>query len=235
MNQRTESINGVKIPCDKSILELEKMLDMEMAYFNVACIALGYKGDEKSLKLLSEVLLDKDWCKRRLAIEALSYHKMAYSLKNELIKLLDDTSKYVVITTLRTIKVHCIKEAYNKVIELTKSLIEEVRKEAVECLCEVGSVDDFQLVIHIYSYDQSNQVKDVAAWFIRQRACENNWKQAVEILSKGKLARHREWALELIDIYWDESVIYIIRDLLNDKDGHVRKKANKIKNNHQYE
>jgi HEAT repeat protein len=228
MKKFPEIINGIEVPYGKDVNELESMLNAEMPSFTVACIALGYKSDIESLNILAGLLSSKDWCKRRVVVEAIGYHSMGYLLSDELISLLDDKSKYVVITTLNTISTHSIGMARLRVLHLIKSNNEEIRKEAIACLISIGEAEDFQLITQIFLRDKSKVVKDEAAWFIRKKSGVGNWGLSIDLLKQSNLARHRVWACELIELYGDDTSIKLLTEMQNDSDGHIRKIACKI-------
>jgi len=234
MNDYPKRINGIEVPYQKDISELKSMLEDKMPCFTVACIALAHKNDIDSLNILAELLSNKDWCKRRVAVEALGYHQMGHLLSERLIKLLDDESEYVVVETLWTIAIHVIDMPHNKVLGLINSSSEKIRQQAVVTLIGIGNKEDFDLITRVFLNDKSKHVKDKAARFIRECANANNWEKSVSLLKRSTLARHRVWACELIDIYGNDDELEILKEFLSDKDGHVRKKANRIINKKSY-
>lgn len=230
MREYPKIINGIEVPYEKDLIELESMLALGMPHFTVACIALAYKGDISSLDLLGNLLSNQDWCKRRVAVEAIGYHDLGYLLSNKLISLLDDKSEYVIMTTIDTIRIHRINEAHESILNLIQSKNEEIKRVAIACLKLISKDDDFNLITQIFLKDKSKFVKDEAAYFIRERATEYNFELSVNLLKQSHLARHRVLACELISIFGDEKHLNILNELKNDKDGHVRKAANKIIN-----
>jgi HEAT repeat protein len=228
MKRFPDKINGIVVPYEKDINELKSMLKEEMPYYSVACIALAHKSDIDSLNLLAEYLYDKDWCRRRMAIEGLGYHPMGYLQADNLIKFLSDKSSYVIKAALESIRVHSINKAREKVLDLIKANDEEIRKEAIACLSSIGREEDIKQIIQLFIKDSSKLVRDEAAWFMRQKSDNNNWNISVRLLKESSLARHRVWACELIGIYGDKEDTELLNQLKLDKDGHVRKVACKV-------
>jgi HEAT repeat protein len=225
MKRFPENVNGIVVPYEKDISELKSMLKEDLPYYSVACIALAHKSNIDSLNLLAECLSNKDWCRRRMAIEALACHPMGYLQSDKLINLLNDKSRYVIKATLEAIIVHSINKARDKVLDLIKSSDEEIRKEAIACLHSIGSEVDTKQIIELFIKERSKLVRDEAAWFIRQKSDNNTWSISVGLLKESNLARHRVWACELIGIYGDKEDIQLLNQLKNDKDGHVKKAA----------
>ena len=79
---KTEIINGVTVPYDKTTEELERMLySRSMSDFVVACEALSYKTDDKSFDLLERYITDKDKNKRLCILKTIFRHPSSRKLK----------------------------------------------------------------------------------------------------------------------------------------------------------
>jgi HEAT repeat protein len=228
LEKEKKLINGVRVPCEKSIEDLKLMLSKEMSYFLPACYALSDKGTDETLEILKEQLFSSDWCKRRAAVEAIAYHPKGHFLSNELIILLSDKSIYVVhaaYSTLARLKIH---EAHDKIVELLNSKDDYKRKIAISSLGELYEENDISILIKLYLTDRSKQVKDEAAWTLKKICDSTNWKAIYIVLKTGFLPRHRLWACEQIEKYGDGSYTEDLKMMLEDKDGHVRHKAFRI-------
>ncbi len=79
---RTEKINGVSVPYNQSIEELETILSTgDMSGFVVACEALSYKSDEKAFDLLRSYITHKDKYKRLCVLKTIFRHPMSKNIK----------------------------------------------------------------------------------------------------------------------------------------------------------
>lgn len=93
---KAPNINGVEVPYDASIKELKKGLDAPMKDYVVCLRALAWKENWKSFELLKNELRNKDYYRRRAALENISYHRL-WNINPYLVKeLLLDHSEYVV-------------------------------------------------------------------------------------------------------------------------------------------
>ena len=93
---KSPNINGVIVPYDASIKELKQGLNGAMKDYVVCLRALAWKEDEKSFLILKNELRNKDYYRRRAALENISYHKL-WSKEPSLVReLLLDHNEYVV-------------------------------------------------------------------------------------------------------------------------------------------
>lgn len=70
-----EIINGVIVPYDKSIEELEAMTETDdMSQFVVACEALSYKAEKKAFEILKKYSTSKDKYKRLCVLKTIFRH-----------------------------------------------------------------------------------------------------------------------------------------------------------------
>lgn len=97
------SVNGVLVPYDMSIMELKEEMNVSMAQYAAVCVALAKKKEKAACRILLGELKNKDYYKRRLALENLQmsiYWKESVSCLKE---LLYDRNVYVVRAALRGI------------------------------------------------------------------------------------------------------------------------------------
>lgn len=93
---KAPSINGVAIPYDAGISELKKGLDAPMGDYVVCLRALAWKGDSRSFSILKGELRNKDYYRRRAALENISYHRLWETSPDLVRELLLDHNEYVV-------------------------------------------------------------------------------------------------------------------------------------------
>lgn len=93
---KAPSINGVAVPYDVGITELKKGLDAPMGDYVVCLRALAWKGDARSFSILKGELRNKDYYRRRAALENISYHKLWETSPDLVRELLLDHNEYVV-------------------------------------------------------------------------------------------------------------------------------------------
>lgn len=109
-------INGVKVPYDASIKELKNGLNGEMKDYVVCLRALAWKEDWKSFAILKNELRNKDYYRRRAALENISYHRLWEISPDLLRELLLDHSEYVVKLALEILNTYTDCEVTNEVV-----------------------------------------------------------------------------------------------------------------------
>lgn len=109
-------INGVKVPYDASIKELKKGLNGAMKDYVVCLRALAWKGNWKSFDILKNELRNKDYYRRRAALENISYHKLWNTSPYLVRELLLDHSEYVVKLALRLLNTYGGCDVTNEVV-----------------------------------------------------------------------------------------------------------------------
>lgn len=113
---KSPNINGVIVPYDASIKQLKQGLNGAMKDYVVCLRALAWKEDEKSFAILKNELRNKDYYRRRAALENISYHKL-WSTEPYLVReLLLDHSEYVVKLALDILNQYPSLEVLNEVI-----------------------------------------------------------------------------------------------------------------------
>lgn len=113
---KAPSINGVKVPYDASVEELQKGLQAPMGDYVVYLRALAWKEDAKSFSILKNELRNKDYYRRRAALENISYHKLWGKSSYLVRELLLDHSEYVVKLALRLLNESSDCDMINEVV-----------------------------------------------------------------------------------------------------------------------
>ncbi|MCL1994506.1 MAG: HEAT repeat domain-containing protein [Spirochaetes bacterium] len=223
------SINGVKVPFDKSTQELFAMLDCELPLFYVACEALAYKNDVVSFEKLLSIFQDSDPYKKRIALECLGNHSMFDTATAEkyVFPCLDDSSPYIVRTAIDVLVKHRVAQSHEKIIQLLKSKDEATRECAFFALEHIGKASDFDLILSLYN-DKNKRIKNFVPYITLIFADETNWKKAYDLMQRGDHEKARLTACKLLDAFGTETEKGDASHFLHDKSGHVRNYASKM-------
>ncbi|HEX5504038.1 MAG TPA: HEAT repeat domain-containing protein [Thermomicrobiales bacterium] len=175
--------------------------------------------------MLTELTSSPDWQYRRSAAEALGYHRFGRQATSTLSRLLGDPSPYVVRTACDAVARLALHDAHDAVAALLRSSEAATRLRAVEALVALWQPDDFAPAFAAYRADSSEEMRRQAAWTLRATASEDTWQRLFEAWHRDPLPRHRVWAVELAAAFGDNEVKAQVQALTTDRDGHVRKAA----------
>ncbi|WP_257167743.1 HEAT repeat domain-containing protein [Bradyrhizobium sp. SRS-191] len=189
--------------------------------------ALVTRDDAASLAILRTAAADADQFIRRTAIEIIGRHPNGQGLRDVVLTALTDTSDYVVRASCEVIKDWAWNEAHDAVARLLRTRSPATRQVAIRALGTIWRPTDFEAVHRIYNCDADLAVKREAAWVLRAQATAADWQQLFEDLRGDDLPRHRVWACELAAAFGAPTTIPIMDTLCADRDGHVRKAAEK--------
>lgn len=178
------SINGVKVPYDASIEELKKGLKAPMGDYVVCLRALAWKGDGKSFSILKKELRNKDYYRRRAALENISYHRLWEKSPYLVRELLLDHSEYVVKLALRLLNESPDCDMINEVVIAYDFWKEntEIEKACRKYFEKKGI--DYQSLLWEYHnkmqniadegvfYKECSQKKPVGSWDEREKMAE---------------------------------------------------------------
>jgi len=221
------NINGIQVPFNKNTNELVEMLDCELPLFQVACEALSAKNDKLSFLTLVSILEDNDPFKRRIGIECLGNHVMFEKALDCLLSCLDDKSPYVVRTAIEIIVKHRVVKSREKIIRLLKARDEATREMAVAALEYIANPSDFDLVLNLYS-DKNKKIRNLAPYIVFATASGINWNKAYNLMKHSDNEKARLISCKLLYKFGTEAEKNDVKLFLQDKDGHIRKLANKI-------
>jgi len=225
MNSRKKIINGVIVPYNLGINELQTMLLKDLPSFTVSCAVLSYMGDNESLQILTDLLKLSDLCRRRLAVEAIGNHALGKLASKELLCSLDDKVEYVVRTTCNSIGKLALKQAHEKILLIIQNKKYEsyTRKLAVSCLNAIWEESDFPLIKDIFYKETSKEVVSEVAYLLKSMATKIKCEEIIQILINSPISRNKIWACELISMCGPQIYSSELEQLISDKDGHVRK------------
>ena len=225
--RRPPILNGTLIPYDSSVKELTAQLEYADSRAWAAIAALGFKDDLASLDLLVQLLTHRDWSYRYSAVLAIKNHAKVNVVLHIVRSLLHDASQYVVraaCSILAELKDYGCRDS---IIRLLSTSERDTRLSALSSLKELWAPSDIDLVISIYHSDNDEMVHRAAGFIMWENSNENNWQRLLNCFWNDPLPRHRLWACQLIGKFGDFHDHPQLVALLDNKDGHIRKAANK--------
>lgn len=225
MTQR-ETRYGLNIPNDKSVEELiELTKEKPPACWN-AYTALGNNTSDKSIYALSILLTNSDWTHVRSAIEAIGNNVKGIQLTDKLIGFLDHSNKFIVSATIKALSKLRSTKAHDKIKSLTNFENVEIRQVAIEGLSNIWLNSDFGLLLDIYKHTKNETIRKSIGFVLAEHVDKNNWRTFFDNYHKDSIARHREWSLHFACEFSNDKTL--IEPFLKDKDGHIRKRAQKF-------
>jgi HEAT repeat protein len=213
------------VPYEKDTAELLRLLSLDLPASWPAYIALAHKPEPAALEALEESAGSQDFRRRLLAVEALGMRADGAEAAPTLVALLRDESPYVVRKACEVVGKLGVGSGHTEVVRLLQSIEPATREKAVDALAELWEEGDFERLLARFEKDPSQGVRRQAAWALYRRAGPGNSKPLFDLWHPNSLHRHRGWACELAGEYGDPSCEPVLRGLLQDPDGHVRKAA----------
>lgn len=223
--RKSERLNGANIPYDSDVDLLRSQLVPPGPQAWASCWALGHHPSHEAFEVLVELTSSTNWSYRRAAAEAISFHKLGRTASELLRTLLDDISPYVIRTACESISKLELHELHDSLLPLLTSHYPYTRQTALSALATLWTPSDFEHVFSIYNNDPSSEVKKQAAQAMRSNANEENWEKLFHVWKQSSLPRHRVWACELATQFAKPGFESELRQLSEDRDGHVRKAA----------
>ena len=219
------TVNGTPIHYGTSYDELCEYLKTPGPLAWASFRALSHLGTSVSLKKLIELSQSSDWRFRRSAVDAIAYHPQAEEAIETISIALSDSSEQVVRVACEVVAKLKFIALHDNVLHLLPSNDPSTRKYAVKTLSEIWQTDDFDKVYSIFTTDKIQEVRNAAAWTLRDHATNTNWLKLFEAWWQDSLVRHRKWSCELASTFGVSQVKKELENLAFDKDGHVRKAA----------
>jgi len=227
MAKKPTTLNGIEIPYNACLTDLEKMLDKPGEKAWAAFQALTKHSSPESFNLLISYSKSSDWRFRRAAIEALTEHPRAKQAIELFIEALSDQSEYVVRTACHSAAVLNIKQAHDTIIQFLKSHNDKTKECALRTIACLWSPNDFSLVYSLFTSDLNEKIRREAAWTLRKIASEESWQILFNTWKNDTFPRHRLWACEVAYKYGTIDCRNDLEILAKDNDGHIRKAAAK--------
>ena len=226
MMTQPETRYGLEIPNDKSVEELiELTKEKPPACWN-AYTALGNNTSEKSIYALTDLLTNSDWTHVRSAIEAIGNNIRGLQLEDKLIRFLDGNNKFIVTATIKALSNLRSENSHDKIRGLINRDNVEIKQAAIEGLSNIWQVSDFDFLADYYNHQENDTIKKAIGFVLAEHVDKSNWKRFFDIYSIDTITRHREWALVFASEFSSDEKL--IAPFLKDKDGHIRKKAQKF-------
>ena len=219
---KTEIINGVTVPYDKTTEELERMLySRSMSDFVVACEALSYKTDDKSFDLLERYITDKDKNKRLCILKTIFRHPSSRKVK----KFLEES----ILSDDIWFSENGLKVAFECDIDVSDIVIfTAVNKHIKNLYCtslyilmktDINEVNFLKLVELFKSAKVSGQ-KEVLSEILFEKYLPAKAQDLFDLFSKDDFSKIRLLAVKIGKEY-----NFNIEVFKSDIDGHIRKEA----------
>ncbi len=180
----------------------------------------------KSIYALNDLLTNSDWTHVRSAIEAIGNNIRGIQLEDKLIGFLKNNNKFIVTATIKALSKLKSAKAHDIIRELINRDNIEIKQAGVEGLSNIWQITDFDFLADYYNHQDNDTIKKAIGFVLAEHVDKSNWKKFFDIYSKDVITRHREWALVFAS--WFSSDKKLIDPFLNDKDGHIRKKAQRF-------
>jgi hypothetical protein len=224
--EKPENINTVKVSYDRSLDELVALMRASEPNCWAAYPALAHLGTPDSLVILQQALNSEDWRHRRAATEWIVVHKLSIKASDDVIRLLNDSSPFVVRQACQSAAKMRLESARPYVIALLTNAVPETRWAAAYSLEFLGNETDAEKLIEVFDKDDDEEVRKAATWSLRKIVSGRTRNRIFKLFKEGGLPRYKIWACEIADKFGLSDFPEIeLRAFLNDKDGHVRKAA----------
>ena len=221
---RTEKINGVTVPYNKTNDELEIMLSSgNMSDFVVACEALSYKTDEKAFNLLKKYLNDKDRYKRLCILKTIFRHRNSTELKDFLEEsIMSDDINFAE---------NGLKNSYDYNFKISdETILTAVNKHFQSLYCTFLYVlrnlneneENFSKLVELFKKSEISGQKEVLCDILCEKYLPEKADVLFALFSNDNFSKIRLTAVKIGKEYsFDISGFY------TDSDGHVKKEATK--------
>ena len=220
---RPNSLYGLDIPYDKPVDELIQLTkEIPPVCWN-AYTALAYNDSDKAIDALSDLLTNQDWAHLRSAIEATGKNVNGLKLEDKLLGYLDNSQQFVVTAAINALSNLKSVKAHDRIKSLVKSDNIEVCKTAITALSNIWSVLDFDFLLNLDRVTKDESIRKSIGFVLAEHVDKSNWKSFFTHYDNDSIARHREWSLCFAGEFTNDKTL--IEPFLNDKDGHIRKRA----------
>jgi HEAT repeat protein len=215
----------VPILWDASVAHLCRVVNTPGPEAWAACIALGCKPEEAAFQALERSAVTDDWRYRRIAVEAMAAHPLAGARDHVFIESLDDPSPYVVGSACVAVGHYRLTAARERLVGLLKARSETTRAAALDGLQHLWVPAVYEFVLSMYLKDPSKKVRRRAARALYVDVTPDTSRHLFDLWRSDPLHHHRVWACDLARRFGDPTYTVSLEDMLDDRDGHVRKAA----------
>ena len=220
---RPDTLYGLEIPYNKPLDELVQLTREKPPLCWNAYTALAYNNSDKAINALSDLLTNQDWTHLRSAIEAIGKNSNGLKLEDKLLSFLDHSQQFVVTATISALANLKSVKAHDKIKSLTEADNAEICKTAITALSNIWSVSDFDFLLHLDRHTKDENVRKSMGFVLSEHVDKSNWNIFFTHYHNDSIARHREWSLCFAGEFANDKTL--IEPFLNDKDGHIRKRA----------
>lgn len=224
---QVETQYGLVIPYDKTLEELIQLTKEKAPLCWTAYTALAQNDSDKIISVFEILLENKDWTHIRSTIEAIGKNKYGLHFENRLIDFLNSPNTFIVTSSIKALANLRSEKSHNKIKALIDTEILEIKQTAIEGISKLWQSDDFNFLIEIDKKIANENIRKAIGFVLAEHIDKDNWKLFFEHYYKDKISRHREWSLICANQFSNDKTFLDL--FLNDSDGHIRKKANKFK------
>jgi len=189
--------------------------------------ALAQHSSTESLTELVKLAENKDWTRKRGAVEAIGEHKYGMVAEDFLIDLLNQNNDFVKKASIVALAKLKSNKAHDKIKALVNAADQSVREKAITALGSIWEDEDLNFLMNLYQIDANGSIRKEIGLVLCEKINEHNWYKLYTLFSRDKIVRHRHMALSAIGKFGN-SDISLIELFLHDKDGHIRKDAEKL-------
>jgi len=222
-----DKLYGLEIPYNKTVDELVQLSKEKPPVCWTAYTALSYDKTAKSIQALDDLLANKDWTHVRSAIEAIGRNINGKELEDKLIGFLASSNKFIVTAAIKSLSELKSVKAHDKIKALFNSENIEIKKAAFEGISNIWEAADFDFLIQVYKTSTNERLRKTIGFVLAEHVNEANWKKLFDLFHNDNITRHRDWSLVLANQFSKDQIL--VDMFLNDKDGHIRRKAKQFR------
>lgn len=221
---RAEKINGIPVPYNLTIEELEEMLSTaDMGGFVVACEALSYKTEKKAFELLKSYITHKDKYKRLCILKTIFRHPSAAQVK----KFLEDS----ILSDDILFAENGLKIVYEYKIEMPEQvLFVAIFKHLPDLYCTslyvlqniVENEINFSKLVELFKQSHVCGQKQVLSNILCSKFLSEKAEELFLLFSEDSYSK-----LRLLAVRIGKEYSFDISKFYEDSDGHVRAEARK--------
>ena len=219
---RAEKINGIPVPYDKSIQELEELLlTGNMNDFAVACEALSHKTEHNSFELLEGYITHKDKYKRLCVLKVIFRHPESPKLKWFLEESLLSKDILFAENGLKIVYAHNIDLKSSIILTAVRNHFHELHYTSLYALlCLDVNDESFFALVELFEKSRSCGQKEVLCKILAEKYLPYKPRELFDLLSKDSFPKIRLMAVRIGKKY-----SFDVSQFAFDSDGHVRKEA----------
>lgn len=218
---KKETLNGTRIPYERSIEELIEMLASPiMKDFSLACEALSYKEDHAAYEAMRSHVNDGDPYRRLYILKTIFRHPDAAELVDFLENALRSEDLLFVENGLTVIAEYRIKVSD----PLLLSVVRKHLPKLSTAICALKTVDireeNYVELVNLFSQAEQCVQKEIIGEVLADSYLPAKSKELFEMFSRDPFAKIRLLAVQVAKTYG-----YDCSAFLSDTDGHVRNRA----------